>query len=170
MAFIGQSIHTETVEYNSGARDPFPAGVYSAVVTRAEQKPTKDQSGIRLEVEFDLQAPEAYRGRKFWDSFNIMNRSAEAQRIAMEQLGQLAKASGIPVLEDDQQLLNREVQIEMTLGKDKDGTPRNRARYFPAGVDVKAFKEQVKGSGAAAAPQPATAPAATAPAWRRPVA
>lgn len=182
MAYIGQSIDTNGVEYNSGSRDPLPAGVYSAVVVRTQQKDTKKRDGLYLEVEFDITGPQ-YAGRKFWDNFNLMNPNPDAVRIGLEQLGKLGKAAGLPVLEDDQQLLNAEVQIELYIGKDKDGTPRNRVGgYYPAGVDVKAFKEQLRGqpgggqkaqpqpAQAAAPARPAAAPQGGVPSWRKPVA
>lgn len=179
MAYIGQPIDTNTVEYNTGSREPLPAGVYQAVIVRTQQRDTKKKDGVFVEVEFDVLGPQPHKGRKFWDNFNIMNPSPEATRIGLEQLAKLAKAAGIPVLEDDQQLLNAEVQIEIYIGKDGNGTPRNRVSgYFPAGVDVKAFKENLKGGGSAvitqqpsAAARPA-APAAQAsgPSWRKPVA
>ncbi|WP_337187559.1 DUF669 domain-containing protein [Phenylobacterium sp.] len=180
MAYLGQSINTGEVEYNTGSRDPLPAGVYSLVVVRSQQKDTKKKDGVFVEVEFDITAPDGFTRRKFWDTFNIMNPSAEATRIGLEQLGKLAKAAGIPVLQDDQELLNAEVQAEIYIGKDNNGTPRNRVSgYYPMGVEVKAFKEQVKakagGQPAASQPAGAARPAAAAasaggPSWRKPVA
>ena len=175
MAYIG-NIDTSTVQYNTGSREPLPNGVYSLLVVRAQQKETNKKDGVYVEVEFDVTAPAEFARRKFWDNFNIVNPSADAQRIGIEQLGKLAKAAGIAVLQDDQELLNREVQAELYIGKDKNGTPRNRVSgYYPVGVDVKAFKEQIKGgqapaSGAASGSAAPSAPPAGAPAWRKPVA
>ncbi len=181
MAYLG-SIDTTNVEYNAGSREPLPAGVYSLVVVRAQQKETKKKDGVFVEVEFDVAAPEQYGRRKFWDTFNIMNPSADGQRIGLEQLCKLAKAAGIALLQDDQDLLNKEVQAEIYIGKDGNGTPRNRVSgYYPTGVDVKAFKEQLKVKAGGVSPQPASAPASGshAPAvagqggalsWRKPVA
>ena len=180
MAYLGKSINTGEVEYNTGTREPLPSGVYSLVAVRSIQKETKKKDGVFVEVEFDITAPEQYTRRKFWDTFNIMNPSADATRIGLEQLGKLAKAAGIPVLEDDQELLNREVQAEIYIGKDGNGTPRNRVSgYYPVGVDVKAFKEQLKGKAVGAvapktaigSPAPSGAlPQAGVPSWRKPVA
>lgn len=181
MAYIGQSINTGEVQYSTGSREPLPAGVYAAIVVRAQMKETKKKDGIYVEVEFDITGPQQV-GRKFWDNFNIQNPSADATRIGLEQLGKLAKAAGIPLLEDDQQLLNKEVQIEIFIGKDGNGTPRNRVSgYYPAGIDVKAFKEQLKGGTAPttppdaagpahATPGPRPAPMTGAPSWRKPAA
>jgi hypothetical protein len=179
MAYLG-SIDTSQVDYNTGSREPLPAGVYSLIIVRAVQKDTKKKDGIYVEVEFDITAPDQHNRRKFWDTFNIMNPSTEAQRIGLEQLGKLAKAAGIAVLQDDQDLLNKEIQAEIYIGKDGNGTPRNRVSgYYPAGVDVKAFKEQLKGKGAGAVAPAATGavPALTAASpqagvlsWRKPVA
>lgn len=182
MAYLG-AIDTSTVEYNTGSRDPLSAGTYSLIVVRALQKETKGEKGpgLMVEVEFDITSPDQFTRRKFWDSFNIMNPSADAQRIGLEQLGKLAKAAGIAVLQDDQDLLNREVQAEIYIGKDKNGTPRNRVSgYYPVGVDVRAFKEQLKGKAAGSsapvagpgggASAPAASPQAGVPSWRKPVA
>jgi hypothetical protein len=181
MAFLGQSINTGEVEYNTGSRDPLPAGVYSLVVVRTQQKETKKKDGVLVEVEFDITAPAQFTRRKFWDTFNIMNPSVDAQRIGLEQLAKLAKAAGIPVLQDDQELLNREVQAEIYSSKEKE-TDRIRNRvsgYFPMGVDVKTFKEQLRAKGATSAPTagpaqiavaPTSSPQTGTPAWRKPVA
>lgn len=179
MAFIGKSINTSEVEYNTGSREPLPAGVYSLIVVRTLQKDTKGEkgAGVMVEVEFDITGPDQYTRRKFWDSFNIMNPSAEAQRIGLEQLGKLAKAAGIAVLEDDTELLDKEVQAEIYIGKDKNNTPRNRVSgYYPMGVDVKAFKEQIKAKGAGnattaptAASAPSAAPQGSTSPWRKTV-
>jgi len=183
MAFLEQSINTGEVEYNAGgSRDPLPVGVYSMIIVRSQQKQTKKGDGVFVEVEFDITAPGQYTRRKFWDTFNIMNPSAEAQRIGLEQIGKLAKAAGLAVLEDDQELLNREVQAEIYIGKDGNGTPRNRVSgYYPMGVDVKTFKEGLKaksgspvqsvGSAAhAQAPAATTGAQGGVPSWRKPVA
>ena len=45
MAYLG-AIDTSTVEYNTGSRDPLPAGTYSLVVVRAVQKETKKKDGL----------------------------------------------------------------------------------------------------------------------------
>jgi hypothetical protein len=180
MASLGQHLNTGEVEYSTGSRDPLPAGVYSLIVVRTQQKETNGDKGpgVMVEVEFDITSPDQYTRRKFWDTFNIMNPSQEATRIGLEQLTKLAKAAGLPVLRDDAELLNREVQAELYIGKDKQMRPRNRVSgYFPVGVDVKAFKEQIRakgGSGAPApahaAPAPAASPSAGVPSWRKPVA
>ncbi len=178
MANIGQSINTSDVEYNTGSREPLPAGIYSLIVVRTIQKETKKKDGVFVEVEFDITAPDQYTRRKFWDTFNIMNPSVDATRIGLEQLGKLAKAAGIAVLQDDAELLDKEIQAEIYIGKEK-GTERLRNRvsgYYPLGVDVKAFKEQIKAKGgsptpgAPAASGPAAAPMGNTPPWRKPVA
>ncbi len=152
---------------------PLPIGIYSGVVTRTAQKQTNDKTGVYIEVEFDITGPAEFANRKFWDRFNIMNKSTEAVRIATEALSDLGIAAGLPVLTDDEELIGREVLLDIKVdpakpyvdksGVQQPGKPGNSCRkYWPLGTDIEALKKAQKGAAPAAATRPA---APTRPAW-----
>ena len=88
--------------------DLVPRGWYSARVERAEVKDTRGGKAINLGL--SIVGP-SYEGRWVWDSFNVRNKSAEAQRIAHEEFAKFCKSVG---------LSGRPKQLNMLLGKEMD--------------------------------------------------
>lgn len=72
----------------SGAQGVAP-GEYPVTARSAEVKPTKDNTGLYLKVEFVLD-----NGQKLWHNFNIRNKSEVAQQIGLGQLKAFLKVSG----------------------------------------------------------------------------
>ncbi len=127
-------------------------------MVKSAQKQTNDKTGMYVEVEFDITSPVEFTNRKFWDRFNILNKSAEASRIGKEQLAGLAFAIGIPTLNDDEQLIGHEVVMEIYVepakpytdknGVAQAGKPTNKCRkYWPVGTNVEAEKKAAKAGG-----------------------
>lgn len=181
-SLAGGAIDTTTTVRTMPEGTPLPPGIYQGLITRTAQKPTNDQSGMFVEVEFDIKAPVEFDGRKFWDRFNIVNQSADATRIGRECLADLGAAAGYPLLEDDMQLQGQQVLMELVVepakqykdknGVQRDGKAQNKCRkYWPLGTDIEAAKAAQKAAKAAqsgvAAPGPAKAAPAPAarPSW-----
>lgn len=152
---------------------PVPPGVYHGLVVRTQQKRTNDGTGVYVEVEIDITHPQEFANRKFWDRFNVLNKSTDAARIGKEGLADLAKAANIPVINDDEELLGCEVMMELQVeeakpyvdknGVQKSGTAQNKCRkYWPMGTDVESARKASKGQAPAAAPAQAR-PAQAAP-------
>ena len=142
---------------------PLPAGMYHGVITRTQLKDTKDGTGAYLEVEYDISHPSEYGNRKFWDRFNIQNKSAEATRIGKEQLSDLAKAAGLKILNEDTDLHGKEVAMVLRVRPPKDQFSASNEcdKYWPVGTTLEQH-EAWRGKKAS----PAGAAAATAkPAW-----
>lgn len=186
MANLG--IDTNQYERQAPQGGPLPPGIYTMTVVRVTQKQTKDKTGVYEEVEFDVSAPAQFSNRKFWDRFNIINKSAQAQQIGREAIADLAKAAGIAgTINDDQELMGRTVQARL-LVKPSDNPqypePKNECRkYYPVGVNADDADRASKGGAAAApgatakanwntagtpapAPQPAAANAAPTAPWK----
>lgn len=162
---------------------PLPPGVYTGIVVKAAQKGVKN-NGVMLEVEIDITKPVEFANRKFWDRFNLVNANLDTVRIAKEGLADLAKAAGIAMLSDDQDLIGREVIMELYVEKGKayqdkhtgamkEGKDQNRCKkYWPVGTNVdearKAYKANQKANPAPMAKagwgNPAPAQATPAPA------
>lgn len=157
MVYIG--LNTEEHERTAPTGGtPLPAGLYHGVVTRTQLKDTKDTTGKYLEVEFDISHPSEFSNRKFWDRFNLINKSAEATRIGKEQLSDLSKASGIQVLSDDTDLHGKEVAMILKVRPPKDNFQASNEceKYWPVGTTLAMHDEWRKsaGKGASKAPAP----------------
>ena len=130
-----------------------PAGWYSANITAAEVRATKNGTGSYLRVEFTVADP---AGRKVWSNYNVRNANSAAETIGRQQLAELLRAIGKPRLGDTDELLGSAVSIKVKI------------REASGGYDA---INEVAGSKAldgAAPPAPAVAPKATAPAKAAP--
>lgn len=104
---------------------PLPAGPYDSEITNADVKDTRNRDGQYLEVEHTIVSPEQYAGRKVWARINLVNPSADAQRIGREQLSALCHATGIPVLKDSDHLFGKVVRIRVKVDRRDQDNPRN---------------------------------------------
>ena len=134
-----------------------PAGWYSATITGAEVRATKNGTGSYLRVEFTVSDP---AGRKVWSNYNVRNANSAAETIGRQQLAELLRAIGKPRLGDTDELLGSAVSIKVKI------------REASGGYDA---SNEVAGSKAldgAAPPAPSasvktTAPAKAAPPWAK---
>lgn len=89
--------HERTV--GTGSNEPLPVNFYEFVITRNVIKKNgdkaKDPNGKYIEVEFDVVSPAAFNRRKYWEKFNIINKSQDATRIGKEHLSDLLVQAGI---------------------------------------------------------------------------
>ena len=152
-----------TVVPDAGQQDPVPAGWYKVVIDKSEMKPTKDGTGMRLELQFKI-IDGQYTNRKIFEGLNLQNANPVAQEIAYKQLSAICHSVNVLVAEDSQQLHNIPLQVKVVL---KPATGQYEAKN-----EIKAYKninEVVAPSPAAAAPgapasfAPPPAPAAFAP-------
>lgn len=170
MANLG--LDTTQYERTTPQGGPLPPSVYTMTVVRIQQKETNDKQGVYEEVEFDVSSPAQFSNRKFWDRFNIINKSAKAQQIGREAIADLAKACGINgMLNDDQELLGRTVQARLYVQPQKEWTDKNGVlhpagelknecrKYYPVGVDADAEDEDARKKGGQPAAQSATSAA-----------
>jgi hypothetical protein len=143
----------------AGNYDPVPPGAYSASITSAEARLTKDGSGQYIKVRYDITGP-SHVGRVVFSNINIRNNSAEAERIGRAQLGDLMRACGLRQLTSPEQLIGAQVEIQVAI--------KPARGEYPASNEVKGIKGSGTPSFAAdipAAPKPAAAKAA--PPWAK---
>jgi hypothetical protein len=89
-----------------------PKGVYAALATDSEMKPTKAGTGEYLQFVFEvLDGPG--KGRKLWARMNIRNPNQMAQDIGQRELATLCKAVGIPRPTDSSELHNIPVLLHV---------------------------------------------------------
>ena len=131
---------------------PLPPGWYPAEIEAAEIKDTKAEDGKYLKVTLSI-IGEAYNGRKVFPTLNILNPSSQAQEIGRRELADLARACEIAMLDDEDKLLGKQLEVRLTVKQDKGYEPDNK---------VKGYRRLGAGNDSpAVAPPAGTKPAAT---------
>lgn len=144
--------------------EPIPAGWYDAKITASEIKPTKDGSGKRLNLTFEIIGGD-YNNRKVFEGLNIQNTSDKAQQIAQEQLSAICHSISVIQLKNTDQLHGKPMRIKVKV-RPEDKVGGYEARNEISGYEPLGGKNG--GGTGAAAPQRAAAaqpaPARNAPA------
>jgi hypothetical protein len=162
MAFIDISI--DQLPESTNSYELLPAGWYTASITKAELAPTKDGSGQMIKLRYDITGP-SHQGRVVFGNLNIKNRSAKAEEIGRQQLGEIMRAIGLARVTDTDQLIGAQLAIKVAIREAQNG--------YEAQNEVKGFKSAGGSAPAAsvpsfAAPKPAqqaAAPAAATAPW-----
>jgi hypothetical protein len=158
MAFLGD-INEKLDGVEAQSFELLPDGWYTAVVKDVTVAPTKDGTGQRMNVRFDITGP-TRSGAVIFEGLNIRNKNEQAEKIALQQLRALRDAVGIVALQDTDQFIGRALQVKVATQPAKDG--------YEARNVTKGFKPVEGGS---PAPMPAVAvakPAASSiPPWAR---
>lgn len=110
-----------------------PAGEYPAIVTESQMKPTKDGTGERLNLKFQILNGQ-YQNRTLYEGLNVKNKSEAAQKIGRGQLKSLCIAVNVPDPKTSEELHNKPLVIKVVVGKDQNGNPRNEIKGFKARV------------------------------------
>ena len=135
---------------------PLPAGVYLAHITESDVVDLKSGNGQGLKLTFEV-IDGQFKGRKVWESLNVVHTNEQAQGIAQSQLSAICRATGVIKLEDTAALHRKPLKITVAI-KPAQGD-------FKEGNSIKGYDSA---SGAAPAPQlfprAPRAPAANAPA------
>ena len=150
MAFLGKTFNADDLPQGN-THDPLPAGWYTASITQAELKPTKDGSGQYIKVRYDITGP-THQGRVVFGNLNIKNASAKAEEIGRMELGNLMRAIGLAMVTDTDQLIGGVLSIKVDV--------RPATDQYPAQNEVRGFKA-INGSVQSFA-APAASPAASA--------
>ena len=92
------------VEPQSGF-EPIPAGEYEAVITRSEEKTTRNGLGQFLQLEFEIVGGD-YNGRKLWTNLNLQNPNARTVEFARTELSAICRAVNVLQPKDPADLYN----------------------------------------------------------------
>lgn len=133
-----------------------PAGWYSATITGAEVRATKNGTGSYLRVEFTVADP---AGRKVWSNYNVRNANSAAETIGRQQLAELLRAIGKPRLGDTDELLGSTVSIKVKV--------REAANGYDASNEVAGSKALDGAAPPAPAVAKPAAPTKAAPPWAK---
>lgn len=137
-----------TVAPDSGQQDPVPAGWYNVVIDKSEMKPTKDGTGMRLELQFKI-IDGQFTNRKIFEGLNLQNANPVAQEIAYKQLSAIAHAVKVLMVQDSSQLHNIPLKVKVSL--------KAASGQYEAKNEIKAYKDINE-----VVAQPAAAPGAPA--------
>jgi hypothetical protein len=138
-----------------GSFEPVPEGWYRVVITDAEEKPTKAQTGSYLQLTVEIVEGQ-YQGRKIFDRLNLKNPSQTAVNIANTKLSQICHGIGIMRPETEQGLCNRPLMAMLLVEPPQNGYGAQNK------IDKYAAPDKVPGAEPAAA-----ATATSTPPWKR---
>ena len=130
----GQGFDSGSVEPSSGDDfAPLPVGWYDVMIDKAEVVPNSKKNGKLLKIEMVV-VSEKFGGRRIFDNINLSNPSQECVEIGQRSLAGLGQATGIPVLNDSHELLDKVVSVKLKIKlASKCGT-------YPAGNAITAYR------------------------------
>lgn len=178
MANLGQTFDPTEIPEDERSFDLIPSGQYEAQIVESEIADTKRGDGKMLNLTLEITSGQFER-RKLWDRVNIVNPSAEAQRIGQRRLADYCEATGAGAIQDSEQLHYKPMLVTVGVDKDKTGEypDKNKitrvkalaGRSAPAARPTTAQAGGQAQSSTPAAPTAATrtasAPAASARPW-----
>ena len=116
MAFLKETFVADDLPQSDRSYDLLPEGWYDATITKSELNKTKAGTGDKIDVRYDITGP-TQQGRVIFASLNIRNPSPEAQRIGLEQFGELMRAIGLPTVDNSDQLIGGQLAIKIKVKK-----------------------------------------------------
>ena len=108
---------------------PIPDGWYRVEIKKAELKATKDGNGQYINVQYSVLGPN-FAGRVVFDIINVRNASATAEQIGLASLKKLKLAVGLPSLTDTDQLVGRNLEIDVKTQKSADYGDKNTVKAY----------------------------------------
>lgn len=137
MAFLEHTINLEDLPESTGDGEfkPLPAGWYSATINTAKLEPTKDGTGQKIALRFDITGP-THQGRVVFGNLNIRNKSEKAEEIGRAQLGDIMRAIGLKQVSDTDQLIGGSLQIKLDVKTDEQYGTRNEVKAYKAAGDA----------------------------------
>jgi hypothetical protein len=140
------------------------AGWYKIAWIKGETKTTKAGTGSYLELTGEILEGPA-QGRKIWERLNLKNPNPTAVKIAQQSLSKIATAIGIVAPKHSDELLNRQLMVEVIV---KSPSERDRANgYDQERNEIKAFASVDGGQSYADAKAGTVAPTSSTPPWKR---
>jgi len=158
MAQLPQAFSAAELPQSDRNYDPIPEGWYEVEIKGAELRTTKAGTGQYIAVRYDVTGP-THAGRVIYGNLNVSNPNPKAEEIGRQQLGELMRSIGLGVVQDTDQLVGGRLSIKVSI---------QRSEQYGDSNDVKGFKALAGGAApapSAPAPQPAAAPAGSAPPW-----
>lgn len=108
----------------SSSFDLLPAGTYTAMITASDLKPTKQGTGERLNLTFQIAEGE-HQGRLVWAGLNVKNPNQQAVDISMRELSAICRAVGVLTPKSSQELHDKPLRIKVKVRPARDGYEAN---------------------------------------------
>lgn len=132
MAKLDFSVPATTTDNNaSGDFSPLPDGWYDVRIASAEVRQTKAGNGQYIAVRYDVDGP-THAGRVVFGNLNVRNQNPKAEEIGRQQLGDIARALGIPAVSDTDQIVGGSLSIKLTTRKSEEYGDKNEVKGFRA--------------------------------------
>lgn len=112
--------------------EPLPRGKYAAIIVASEVKETKKGDGQYLSLRFKIVEGD-YENRTIFANLNMVNPSADAQRIARQQFSAICHATGVLSPADTSELHGIPIMITVKI--------RPATDAFPASNDIIGYDE-----------------------------
>lgn len=91
--------------------EPVPSGIYPVMITKSEEKPTKNGRGSYIQLTMTIQGGE-FNGRVIIDRLNTRNENEQTMEIAYRTLSSICRVCGhYAHLADTQQIHGRPFQV-----------------------------------------------------------
>jgi len=94
--------------------EPLPVGWYTAMIVESEIRPTRDDTGRYIKLQFQIM-DEQYKNRRVFTNLNIWNANPVAVEIAQKELSAICHSVGVLDLQDTQQLHGKPIAIRLTV-------------------------------------------------------
>lgn len=120
--------------------EALPEGWYECEIEGAEEKTTKDGSGTFISLRLKVNGP-THEARVLFDNLNIRNRSADAERIARQRIGEIMNACAVTEINSPEDFLGLEVMAKVTINQDSNNIKAYKAVNGSAAPSVKAKSE-----------------------------
>lgn len=130
--YSDNNLPSDFKEFNDMEFKPLPPGDYPVVIDKSEVKTTSSGTGSYINLTLKVVGSN-HTGRLIFDRITTRNQSVQAQQIGDKRMQQLRIACGIPVLTDDQQLLQKQLIVTVGIEPAKDGydAKNNVKKYIP---------------------------------------
>ncbi|MCH1580802.1 MAG: DUF669 domain-containing protein [Luminiphilus sp.] len=161
---VGQAIEMPS-DNKSADYEVVPAGRYSAMVSDSAIKKTKAGDGEYIELTWEIVGG-PHNNRKWWQMYQVKNKSEKAVSMAQADLSAICKAMGREGFDMTEDLHNHEIVVDLEIESQAGWSDKNRVPFM-------GYHSASAAPAAPAAPAPTPPPAqpvaaeADIPSWQR---
>lgn len=139
MANFGKVFDRDVVGESNFA--PLPDGWYTAQISKAEVKKTKDGTGSYVNIQYAILGP-THAGRVVFGMITVTNKNPKAEEIGEQEMTKLRGALGIARLTDSDQLIGGSLLIKIAVKPAVMETLANgqKVEKYPEINEIKGYK------------------------------
>lgn len=141
MGFVFGAEGFTAIETQPRSFEPVPQGRYNVRIVSADEYSSDTGKGgfnLRLEI-----TDEKYEGRLLFDRFILVGNTEKGIEFVKRRLSELLNAVDIQTLHNTDELVDRYLEVYVTLKQDEGYKPQNRiAAFYPIGKVSNASNNQ----------------------------